>query len=282
MAQLIDEQIRIKHKNEVCQLVDTTIDIVEDCVYKYQFDHYKINITNKYNYLVERQLVDLSQTFGRCISTFELGLLYDVNVVEFYNWLMVCFCKIDFTENRLLLMRWLKKYMERERVVLDSLCFLRNQEKIKILVKWDPIRCNFDHHLLDLRCTHGNINHMKTSIARVMCSVHSTQISDYLNYVSKMLKDFEITKHLIICKNIRKEILSIKIDHDNDFREFSETFNIVSIIETSKGKTVMMVINDLLNEYDLLAMDDRNEAIIMINKVLEEIEKIDTYRFIEY
>ena len=68
--------------------------------------------------------------------------------------------------------------------------------------------------------------------------------------------------------------------------EFNETFNIVSIIcsiiETSKGKTVMMVINDLLNKYDLLATDGRNEAIIIVKKVLKEIEKIDTYRFIEY
>ena len=115
-----------------------------------------------------------------------------------------------------------------------------------------------------------------------MCSVHSTQASDYLNYVSKTLKAFEVTKHLLMCKNIRKEILSIKIDHDHDFSEFNETFNIVSIIETSKGKTVMMVINDLLNKYDLLATDGRNEAIIIVKKVLKEIEKIDTYRFIEY
>ena len=81
---------------------------------------------------------------------------------------------------------------------------------------------------------------------------------------------------------MRKEIVSIKMDHDNDFREFSETFNIVSIIETSKSKTVMMVINDLLNKYDFLVMDDRNEAIAMVKKVLNEVDKIDTYRFIEY
>jgi hypothetical protein len=123
---------------------------------------------------------------------------------------------------------------------------------------------------------------MKTTLARVMCSVHSTQVSDYLNYVSKSLKAFEVRKHLIMCKNMRKEIVSIKMDHDNDFREFSETFNIVSIIETSKSKTVMMVINDLLNKYDFLVMDDRNEAIAMVKKVLNEVDKIDTYRFIEY
>jgi hypothetical protein len=100
--------------------------------------------------------------------------------------------------------------------------------------------------------------------------------------VVNSLKAFDVRKHLLMCRSMRKDIVSIKMDHDNDFREFIETFNIVSIIETSKGKMVLMAVNDLLKKYHLLDTKDRDEAIIMIKKVLNEVNKIDTYRFIEY
>ena len=112
-----------------------------------------------------------------------------------------------------------------------------------------------------------------------MCS---TQVGNYLNYVVNSLKAFDVRKHLLMCRSMRKDIVSLIMDRDNDFREFIETFNIVSIIETNKGKMVLVVVNDLLKKYDLLGMSDREEAIIMIKKVLNEVNKIDTYRFIEY
>jgi hypothetical protein len=91
---------------------------------------------------------------------------------------------------------------------------------------------------------------MKIAIARVICSAHTTQICNYLNYVINSLKTFDVRRHLR--RSMRKEIIRLKIDHENDFREFIETFNIVSIIETSKGKTVLSVVNELFKKYDLL------------------------------
>ena len=55
-----------------------------------------------------------------------------------------------------------------------------------------------------------------------------------------------------------------------------------SFIETSKGKTVLSVVNDLFNKYDLLCTIEREEAIIQLEKVSKEITKIDTYRLINF
>jgi hypothetical protein len=162
-------------------------------------------------------------------------------------------------------MHLLNRYTtEREKVVLDSLYFLRNQEKTKSVVKWDSNKCNFDHHLINLRCIHGNISQMKIALARVMCSVHTSQVCNYLNYVINSLRTFNLRNYLRICRSIGKKIISLKIDHENDFREFIETFNIVSIIETSKCKTALLVVNELLQKYDLLCTNKQEEAIIMM------------------
>jgi hypothetical protein len=62
------------------------------------------------------------------------GFLFDTNVVEFYSWLIGCIYKIDYTENRLLLKKWITNYEnKRDEVVLESLFFLRKQEKVKSL-----------------------------------------------------------------------------------------------------------------------------------------------------
>ncbi len=66
---------------------------------------------------------------------------------------------------------------------------------------------------------------MKTAIAREMCSIHTTQVSEYINWCTNIRKTLEVNKHLLTCKNIQKQIISIKIDHENDLREFVETFN---------------------------------------------------------
>ena len=96
----------------------------------------------------------------------------------------------------------------------------------------------------------------------------------------KCVQTLEVNKHLLTCRNIRKQIISIKIDHENDFREFVETFNIRSIAEMSKGGTVFYTINDLLDRCDLLCLSEREEAIMTLGKVNIELNKVDTYRLI--
>jgi hypothetical protein len=66
---------------------------------------------------------------------------------------------------------------------------------------------------------------MKTAISREMCSVHTTQVSEYVNWCTNIIKTLEVNKHLLTCKNIQKQIISITIDRENDLREFVETFN---------------------------------------------------------
>jgi hypothetical protein len=78
-----------------------------------------------------------------------------------------------------------------DNVVLESLFFLRKQEKIKSMVKWDTNKSNFDHHLINLKCVNGSIARMKIAIAREMCLVDSTQVSDYINWCTNTIKSLE-------------------------------------------------------------------------------------------
>jgi hypothetical protein len=51
---------------------------------------------------------------------------------------------------------------------------------------------------------------------------------------------------------------------------------VLAFVETSKGQTLQYVINDTFDKYDLLVVDDRQEAIILLEKILTEIDKVDT------
>jgi len=166
--------------------------------------------------------------------------------------------------------------------VLESVFFLKKQEDIKHLVKWDTNKTNLDHHLLNLRCINGDIAYMKLAIAREMCLVHTTQVNEYIKECINALRTVKMNNHLLICKKIQKQIISIKIDHENDFREFVETFNTRTIVEKSKGMTVLHTINELLGKYDLLSLNEREEAIMMLDKVNSGLNKVDTYHIIDF
>jgi hypothetical protein len=283
MTDSVDEYTKFKQKCDLRDLVSKLLEMVESCLYKYQFDYYKSNILNKYNELVEKHVNELFHILGRNITSYEYGFLYAGNVVEFYSWLIECIYKIDYTENRLILKKWIKNYeLKRDEVVLESVFFLQKQEDIKKLVKWDTNKTNLDHHLLNLRCVNGDIACMKLAIAREMCSVHTTQVNEYIKKCIKTLRTVKMNNHLQICKEIRKQIISIKIDHENDFREFVETFNIKTIVEKSKGLTVLHTINDLLGKYDLLSLNEREEATMMLDKVNTGLNKVDTYLIIDF
>ncbi len=70
--------------------------------------------------------------------------------------------------------------------MLESVFFLKKQEDIKHLVKWDTNKTNLDHHLLNLRCINGDIAYMKLAIAREMCLVHTTQVNEYIKEIKKI------------------------------------------------------------------------------------------------
>ena len=72
----------------------------ENSVYQYQLDYLKLNITNKYNQIVEGQIKDLSNELGQNISSYDLAQMQEVSVVEFYSWLVGCVYNIHFTENK--------------------------------------------------------------------------------------------------------------------------------------------------------------------------------------
>ena len=140
----------------------------------------------------------------------------------------------------------------------------------------------FDQYLAGLRCDKGDLSGYAKQIARVLCSVHTEQTSVFFTSVKRILLLFDVNRHLVTCKNIRRESISLNLGHEIDFREYIETFNILSFVENSKWKLAQLMISDLLNRFDLLNFSEREEATIQLDRFISEIVKVDTYRAIGY
>jgi hypothetical protein len=82
---MISEFIKMKHKMKLEDMVQVALASFENSVYQYQFDYLKLNITNKYNQIVEGQIKDLSNELGQNISSYDLAQMQEVSVVEFYS-----------------------------------------------------------------------------------------------------------------------------------------------------------------------------------------------------
>jgi len=273
----------MKHKMELEDLIRVTVDAFENCVYQHHLEYFKLDITNKYNTIVESQIKELSTELGHNVSSTSLTHLHETSVVEFYSWLIGCVYKVHLTENKKEIVNWIKSFTtKRDDTILKSLFFYRNQNKLEKELIWDTRLCNFDQYLVNLRCERGDLSAYSKQIARALCTVHTKQSLIYANHVKRILVSFDINKHLLTCKSIRRESISLKLDHEIDFREYIETFNILTIVENSKGKQTQLMITDLFNKFDLLIFSEREEAIIQLDRFIEDIVKVDTYRTIGY
>ena len=112
--------------------------------------------------------------------------------------------------------------------------------------------------------------------------MHTKQVIEFVRILKSDILAFNVKKHLLICRSAKKESISLKLSHEIDFREYIETFNILSFVETSKGKLAQYLVSDILNKYDLLLFSDRVEACVMLDRFSLEIKKVDTYRVISY
>ena len=75
--------------------------------------------------------------------------------------------------------------------------------------------------------------------------VHTKQSIEIVQLFTSNILAFDIKKHLMMCRSVRKESISLKLGHEIDFREYIEAFNILSFVETCKGKLVQFLVADI-------------------------------------
>jgi hypothetical protein len=100
-------EINKKHLSEIRDCIRILYDKAENSIYSYQFRICMHEIQYDYENILANHVSDLNDILGRQIKPEELGNYNEINIFDIYMWLDKIVYKINFTENKALIMNWL-------------------------------------------------------------------------------------------------------------------------------------------------------------------------------
>ena len=261
------------HMGEVRGFLSRVYDLAENCVYSYQFRVCLHEIQMEYDIIANKH----SDVLGKEVKPNELSNYYEI--YDIYLWLDKIVYKINFTENRVLIMNWLEQPLKDLKLtIISSKIRLRHQNNMPDWTVWNR---NLSHqeYLQNVIKNQSDYRDCYKAVLRQTCFVHNCNTAKYL-YDMNLSKIFSRNGNESDLYEERKAIQDAIKNQQCHIDSLVAAFHLIGVYEAPRMVHAEYALRTL-EAKNLLFKDYSSDAEKIIQRLVLEAYMGDCYREIE-
>jgi predicted heme/steroid binding protein len=262
---------------EVRGFLSRVYDLAENFVYSYQFRVCLHEIQMEYDKIASKHSANLSDVLGKEVKPNELSNYYEINIYDIYSWLDKIVYRINFTENRDLIMNWSDKQplKDLKLTIISSKIRLRHQNNMPDWTIWNN---NLSHHeyLQNVIKNQSDYRDCYKAVLRQTCFIHNCNTAKYL-YDINLSKIFSKNGNELDLYEEKKAIQDAINNQQSHIDSLIAAFHLIGVYEAPRMVHAEYALRTL-EAKNLLFKDYSSDAEKIIHRLVLEAYMGDCYR----
>jgi hypothetical protein len=178
-------EINKKHMSDIRDFLDKLYYKAENCTYSYQFSICLHEIQYEYENIVIKHQTNLRNTINENIEPNDFKNYNEINIYEIYQWLDNIIYKLYFTENKSIILNWIKQPLcDLKLTTMSSKVRLRCQREAPDWTQWLKGETHQEYMQKVIKNQNDYKDYYKM-VLRQTCFIHNCETARYLYDLEK-------------------------------------------------------------------------------------------------